>query len=326
MLRSQSISNINEKKSTKFYNPFKKTSFSNLNNSSNSNNSSTTEKRKSRPLSTSISAINLKISSPILNSSNNNVSSPTIEFGDEDKENIRLKTRSSTPNLKNNSNDSNNTNNIPRTSTKNISSTTNRLKRLSYLGSPIKEDRVSPVTINSQIDSIFDQSSITYIDSDIEEDISSTISSIEKPDPNYTYSKQQQQQQQPLTNSQSLQNISNQTKKLHRTTNLYNLNEFVKKIQIENNNRKSIEIENNEILKLNSNLNLRNDKYLSKISILENFIMLSTKLNNYDHQSQENEQLDLNNDIDWNHVFKIEEYNNESDFFEIDGDQLYLMF
>ncbi|KAI5952815.1 hypothetical protein KGF54_003682 [Candida jiufengensis] len=316
MLRSQSISNINEKKSSNFFNPFKKSSYNNLNNSSNNSSPSTIEKRKSRPLSTSISAINLKISSPILQSSNISVSSNSnIISNDEDKENIRLKTRSSTPNLS--------TNNFPRTSTKNISTTTtaaNRLKRLSYIGSPVKEDNISPITINSQIDSIFDQSSITYIDSDIEEDISSTISSTEK-DSNYTYSKI-------LPNSKSSNNISNnndQTKKLHRTTNLYNLNDFIKKIKHDNstNNRKSMELENKEISILNENLNESSEIYNSKISIIENFIFLSTTIKK---TTSDQNLIDLNQDINWTNVFKLEEYNNESDFFENDGDQLYLMY
>ncbi|KAG5422321.1 hypothetical protein I9W82_001416 [Candida metapsilosis] len=463
MLRSQSIPDIHEKKSSsssttsKLFSAFKRSHNANTTTSS----TEVKEKRKSRPLSTSISALNLKISSPILNSQQqqqiNNISSPTVS--DENKENInyatntkqqresKLKTRSSTPNLNRRSSaifSHNRTSSIESQAQLAAAATARMLKtnnRLSFMGGnnfqvhnntrTIAEDdnthhhhhhhhgrhssttttgttgtstsHISPATISSQSDSIFDQSSINCVgdEEEIEDGTSnsSELSSIHStetlneplPSSNYIYSKQSTTTK-AKSKSKSKNTATTTTipespsssiistsipKKLHRTTNLYNLSEFINKLSLEAaaaqngsdrsnslvmlpiqqspdqmismNNRQSIEFENNQIKQLNQQLN-QVDDYHCQVKLVENILFLTTTsatqtstINGGASESEKSNRNGFEFDFDLDNeeyldMLQNEAYNLEScsttssanssvnNWFEADGDQLYLMY
>ncbi|KAI5969081.1 hypothetical protein CANMA_001886 [Candida margitis] len=432
MLRSQSISDINEKKTSstsKLFNAFKR--------SSNSNSTASTdiqEKRKSRPLSSSISALNLKISAPVLQESTSTTKNPSYLSNPDNKENInhhhqqqqqqsaKLKTRSSTPNLNRRSSvyfsgpDSKPTaatarmlrtnnrysfiagNNFQAHSSKDLTSEDSHTGHSITNNTASSSAHISPATISSQSDSIFDQSSISCVgdDDDIDSEAggtgaSSEISSIHTAETsneaNYVYAKHNttataktktkstSTASSTIPESPSSSIISTSIpKKLHRTTNLYNLNEFINKLSIDANtlpasspsassstsiqqpstemismsNRKSIEFENHQIKQLNNKLNSIGHLYSHKqapaeasyhcqIKLVENVLFLTTHTDQEDVQpnGQNNTNrcsfdydLKLDEYLD---VLKNEEYNldassMDSNIFESDGDQLYLMY
>lgn len=119
-------------------------------------------------------------------------------------------------------------------------------------------------------------------------------------------------------------------KKLHRTTNLYNLSEFVGQ-EMKEKTRKSIEFEANEIKSLNEKLHRDEDKELlqTQLRLIENALFLTTTsnkpLSSIKEEEKQPKQL-LLDDVDYSLVFKVEDYNNEQEYFEKDGDQLYLLY
>lgn len=404
MLRSQSISDINEKKissTSKLFNAFKR-----LSNGTTS--TDVQEKRKSRPLSTSISALNLKISSPILNQQSDTTSATTPSVTNyENKENInhhhrqqqqqqqniKLKTRSSTPNLNRRSSVifSNSDSRAAahsaatETATARMLRTNNRYSFIAGNNFQVHNNKatvddnshyarhsstatttasstahISPVTISSHSDSIFDQSSINCVDDDSEDGASSEISSIHTAETsnepsNYTYAKvsntntkSKSKSSSSIPESPSSSIISTSVpKKLHRTTNLYNLNEFINKLSIDSsslpitqplsqmismNNRQSIEFENKQIKQLNQQLNQVAD-YHCEVKLVENILFLTTTTATGEGSTEKSQSgfgfgFDLDED-DYLNMLKTEEYNLESTLdncFESDGDQLYLMY
>ncbi|KAI3402842.2 LYS9 [Candida oxycetoniae] len=239
------------------------------------NRNTTASKKKARPLSTSISAINLKLPSSKSNTSSKNL----------DKENIEVKTRASFPDLKSKPVRSY----IPTTTTTNNNTS----------------EEISPVTVNSQ----FDLNNMSDIDS-VSLHTCDSLTKAALPFPS-------------------------SPKRLRRTTNLYNLSDFIKQISIDNEisggdeklpivNRKSIQWENEEIRKLNEKLQSNEESVLSsEIRLIENVMFLTTSWSKSSNECDALKDFKMAlQDTDFVHLLQNEEYHSEDGFCKIDADQM----
>lgn len=312
MLRSQSISNLNEQRKSKmgFLNPLRsRKSSSNDLHSNLVPEKTSTEKNKPRPLSLSVSSINLNQryhESGNINSYTSNVTKQRQgSISADDKENINmmprlksrrnlssldgrtLKTRSSAPNL-------------------------NKSKRSSMLSSAISSPTPAINIFSDSNEHAIDESSIESPAQVSPETISDMNDSL-------------------YTSPIHLELIDDefsdedlQSRKIHRTTNLTNINEFIKlidngdKYQSANflpiNNRKSLELENFERIEIGKSLqnNLHREcstNFVSNLSLVENAVFLSIEK----YHTSNSRFLSYLEDIDYSNAIKNEPYDNESD-------------
>lgn len=287
MLRSQSINNLNTQKTSSGF-------LKSLRSKKSENELSRTNLRSSisqRPLSISLSSFNLNnILSlakfiQVEESTNNNNND---DDNDNDKENNvrRLKSRSSVPILSSRQNNNGNLVNKRHSTIFQVSPNNNN-------------NNSSPQnTIQSQIDSIFDESDVIYVDSS-EEDIMSNSSTI---------------------------NPNDSINKMHRTINSHNLSDFINQVhddiqkQNQDNNttntsdidhgkinfdfKQSSELKDLELL--NKSLENKSNEFLSKFSILENFIIMSINNHNPNSNSIKNSNHIL--DDDFLEALKLDDY------------------
>ncbi|CUM45503.1 uncharacterized protein AC631_05255 [Debaryomyces fabryi] len=312
MLRSQSISNLNEQRKSKmgFLSSLRsRKSSSNDLHSKLISEPSNMQKNKPRPLSLSVSSINLnqKFHEPVdQNSYSSNVSKQRQgSISIEDKENISviprlksrrnlhntaegrtLKTRSSAPNLNKGKRSSMFTGSVASTPMINIfPDSNNNIIDESSIESP---EFVSPETITDNSDSLFASPiHLELIDDEFsDEDL--------------------------------------QSRKLHRTTNLTNINDFIRliddgeKYQSVNylpiNNRKSLDFEKFERNKIRKSLQDNLDRecstnFISNLSLVENAVFLSIEK----YQKSQSDFMNFLEDDDYINSIKNDPYDNEPD-------------
>ncbi|RCK64695.1 hypothetical protein Cantr_00442 [Candida viswanathii] len=207
-----------------------------------------------RPLSISLSSFNLNsiLSLPKLAQAETTITS--ITSNDSDKENAGVKTlkpRSSAPLL-----------------SKKPSSPAMIQKRHSTMfQSPTTSNNSPQNTIQSHVDSIFDDSGILYVDSSEDDIVSNTSSS-----------------------STSSTSLGHETKhnKLHRTTNSHTLSEFITKMHDEEEEHGKINFdfspstELQDLEALNKSLLHQSTQFISRFTIVENAVVMDTRdsLNN----------------------------------------------
>lgn len=312
MLRSQSISNLNEQRKSKmgFLSSLRsRKSSSNDLHSKLISEPSNMQKNKPRPLSLSVSSINLnqKFHEPTDHSSySSNVSRQRQgSISTEDKENVSsiprlksrrnlqnttesrtLKTRSSAPNLNKSKRTSMFTNSVTATPVINIFPDSNdNIIDESSVETP---ELISPETITDMNDSLYASPiHLELIDDEFsDEDL--------------------------------------QSRKLHRTTNLTNINDFIRliddgeKYQSGNylpiNNRKSLDFEKFERNKIRKSLQTNLDKecstnFISSLNLVENAVFLSIEK----YQNSQNDFVNFLEDDDYINAIKNDPYDNESD-------------
>ncbi|KAK6205647.1 uncharacterized protein RJT21DRAFT_17658 [Scheffersomyces amazonensis] len=334
MLRSQSISNLNDQrksKSTAFFSSFRSRKFSSndlhsiVDSTPTTSTPDTNTTANQRPLSASVSSINLSGGGgklqPIKHSSSAAQqrlyhSSKSSISTSEDKENIvpasiartkSLKLRSSAPNLNLAQAATTSANAITVTSSNNNNNAsqlyTRRLRSSMFLNNIISNDYdslkseykgrisppvsfMSPETIGT-VDTLVDQSPIKLTDfenTSQDFDSEATLSSFS----NSSTPTEDEFPERKRTNSTK--------RKLHRTTNSYNINEFIKILKQEDstklpvNNRKSLELESLERKKLTSLLNANEvQPYKSTLSLIGNSIFLVIKDNEIANNNEDND-------------------------------------
>ncbi|EGW31851.1 uncharacterized protein SPAPADRAFT_62461 [Spathaspora passalidarum NRRL Y-27907] len=307
MLRSQSINSLGEhkrNKSSSFFSAFRTKKSQSQLQPANDNSSllSNVSRRSRRSLSTTISAFNL--------------SEMVHEDYDEDKENVYeysnvnekpLRPRSSAPMLNKSTPSSATTSTTNSLAASKFYSTSRRSIRssmfmLARVGSRqvlpsqqehpeihIHHDQVNistpestltetaPNSIDINVDSIFDQSSITCGDSE-NDDYSLSSSSTRHPSPNNSPDKR-------VVSHAHSSSIELQPARLHRTINSYNINDFMQGMNEDDDviitrlpisNRKSIELENKQIEQLNQKLNQETpDNWKLNISLVGNIVFVT---------------------------------------------------
>lgn len=286
MLRSQSISNLNNTKSSSSF----LKSLRSKKSDTDIKNGSTKSKRNSRPLSASISSFNLNISLPKLSSQKS--------FTEDNKENQNvvktLRPRSSAPILTDHQskNASSQTLSRPPISSKRYSS---------YYST---SSQISPQTVQSQIDSIFDESSVLCVDLENEENLSSSNSSLSSiVNQDHTY----------------LQN------KIHRSINSYNLSDFVNRMNGHSNNSENVEKNNlyelDQLAQWNAELTeIDNDnntigQFETKFKLIESILVVSVAhKNSLASVSTTKNILAID---DYSNVFKSEDYVEEDLMFSL---------
>ncbi|EMG49044.1 hypothetical protein SBY92_000487 [Candida maltosa Xu316] len=250
MLRSQSINNLNTAKTTS---SSASGFFKSLKSKLSDKDISRHKKRGTRPLSTALSSFNLNLnSSTPLDFEDYPINDDEGDDNDDNKENTHhtLKTRKSAPTLsKMRTNDSSHT-------------TTNK-KRYSTMLDGCFDD-ASPQTFVSQIDSIFDETSIVYVDSDNDLMSSSAASSP----------------------SSSHYNIDTTNHKIHRTKNIHNLSEFIDQIYKDRDGKSMLKDteynEDDELEKLNnSRMFTSNSGCITHFELVANALFVSTINRNY---------------------------------------------
>lgn len=183
---------------------------------------------------------------------------------------------------------------------------------------------ISPDTIHTT-DSLMDQASIQIydfentIDSlgiDVSDNIDDTTGSLEDGDDDEAADQTLTEKSLPVIEKKPLSDYS--IRKMHRTTNLYNIKEFQKlmNMTIEEedmlpvDNRKSLQVESLERQKLVELLNTSDptleDDYSSTLTLVENVYFLTTT-------SETPSVYPFEEEIDYNHLFKEELYDDESD-------------
>lgn len=255
-------------------------------------NGSTKSKRNSRPLSASISSFNLNISLPILTSQKS-----FIEDNKENQNGVKtLRPRSSAPILAEHQ-------------SKNLSSQTLSRPPLSskrYSSYYSTSSQISPQTVQSQIDSIFDESSVLYVDLENEENLSSSNSSLSSiVNQDHTY----------------LQN------KIHRSINSYNLSDFVNRMNSNNNNDNNANVEKNKSFELDqlaqwnarltgiNNVNNNVGEFETEFKLMESILVLSvTNKSSLAGVSARKNILAVD---DYSNIFKSEDYVEEDLIFSL---------
>ncbi|RLV94997.1 hypothetical protein JA1_001338 [Spathaspora sp. JA1] len=176
-----------------------------------------------------------------------------------------------------------------------------------------------PNSLDINVDSVFDQSSITCGDSE-NDDYSLSSSSTRQDSPNSPINKR-------MEDYANINGSPLPSARLHRTINSYNINEFMEGIHNEDtrlpiNNRKSIEIENKVIENLKQKLNQTNsDNLSSNISLLGNIVFVTTNIEpNHSELSYFVKEL---NDINYFDALTNEDYTCYTTI-EAKGDQLTL--
>ncbi|KAG7661259.1 uncharacterized protein J8A68_005255 [[Candida] subhashii] len=173
---------------------------------------------------------------------------------------------------------------------------------------PTTTEEHSPRSIDINTESIFDRSSVTFDDGEENDDESFSLSSSSIHSFSEIIGENNTTSETVDSSAGSSSNIS----KLPRTSNLYNMNQFIKEINENGNllplsNRASIEFENNEIKKLNEKLNEQNpNDLISNISLIENIIFITSKVT--DNEGNNNEFIKSLEDIDYDDILKNEKY------------------
>lgn len=241
MLRSQSINNLNTNKTSSGFLRFLRSKKSE-NELTRTNLRTTTSSSSQRPLSISLSSFNI---SNILSLSK----LLQIEDIDDDQSNKEnnyrtLKTRSSVPILSSKSSNDAVIN-----------------KRHSTIFQVSPSNSSSPqTTIQSQIDSIFDESDIIYVDTS-EDDIISNTSSTN-----------------PIDKSTNIN-------KMHRTINSNNLSDFINEIHDDKQDHGKITFDFNlsselkDLESLNTYLKNQSNEFISRFSLVGNVLMMKTTNN-----------------------------------------------